>query len=90
MALVKRLRGIAENIQAAVAQVVRAWVRAQGEGIVPLAGARRRERLQEALGARQLQLSGADQAKLAELTDTKRRGLRRVTTSGRAPIQRVK
>jgi aryl-alcohol dehydrogenase-like predicted oxidoreductase len=37
-----------------------AWVRSRGEDIVPLIGARRRDRLEEALGAVDLQLSEAE------------------------------
>src|SRR5450432_3790415 len=51
LALVDRLRGIAGRIGASVAQVAIAWVLAQGQDIVPLVGARRRDRLTEALGA---------------------------------------
>jgi aryl-alcohol dehydrogenase-like predicted oxidoreductase len=39
-----------------VAQLAIAWVAAQGADIVPLVGARRRDRLQEALGALDLRL----------------------------------
>ena len=47
---------------ASVAQVAIAWVLAQGEDVVPLVGARRRERLHEALGALELELSPAETA----------------------------
>jgi pyridoxine 4-dehydrogenase len=66
LALVERVRKIAEEMGVSVAQVAIAWVLAQGDDIVPLIGARRRERLQEALGAAGLVLSAADLAKLAE------------------------
>ncbi len=49
-----------------VAQVAIAWVLAQGDDIVPLIGARRRERLQEALGAIEVKLSTSGLAKLTE------------------------
>ena len=55
--LVDALRGIAQALGASVAQVAIAWVMAQGQDIVPLVGARRRDRLQEALGALQVRLS---------------------------------
>jgi pyridoxine 4-dehydrogenase len=48
-----------------VAQVAIAWVAAQGEVIVPLVGARRRDRLAEALGALDVKLSADDLAELA-------------------------
>ena len=49
LALVERLREIAGRIGGSVAQVAIAWVAAQGQNIVPLVGARRRDRLAEAL-----------------------------------------
>jgi pyridoxine 4-dehydrogenase len=49
-----------------VAQVAIAWVAAQGSDIVPLVGARRRDRLAEALGALDVKLSADDLAKLAK------------------------
>jgi aryl-alcohol dehydrogenase-like predicted oxidoreductase len=66
LALVEKLRNIARSIGASVAQVAIAWVAAQGEDIVPLIGARRRNQLTEALGALPLELT-AEQ--LAALTD---------------------
>ena len=60
LALVEALRAIAEGQKATVAQVAIAWVLSRGEDIVPLVGARRRERLKEALGALQLTLSPED------------------------------
>ena len=49
-----------------MAQVAIAWVAAQGPDIVPLLGARRRDRLAEALGALELKLSADDLATLAK------------------------
>jgi aryl-alcohol dehydrogenase-like predicted oxidoreductase len=60
LALVERLREVGEGHDASVAQVAIAWVLARGEDIVPLVGARRRDRLHEALGAADLELSAAD------------------------------
>jgi aryl-alcohol dehydrogenase-like predicted oxidoreductase len=62
LALVEALRGVAEARGASVAQVAIAWVAAQGPDIVPLVGARRRDRLTEALGAVQLTLGPDDLA----------------------------
>jgi aryl-alcohol dehydrogenase-like predicted oxidoreductase len=59
LALVETLRQIAGEIGATPAQVAIAWVAAQGEDIVPLVGARRRDRLTEALGALDVKLSEA-------------------------------
>jgi pyridoxine 4-dehydrogenase len=66
LALVNSLRAIAEQIGASPAQVAIAWVAAQGRDIVPLVGARRRDRLQEALGALNVQLTAGDLAALAD------------------------
>jgi len=57
LALVETLRTIAGRVGASPAQVAIAWVAAQGVDIVPLVGARRRERLTEALGALQVNLT---------------------------------
>ncbi|MDB5563451.1 MAG: aldo/keto reductase [Tardiphaga sp.] len=66
LALVEKLRAIASEIGASVAQVAIAWVAAQGNDIVPLVGARRRDRLTEALGALNVKLSPAHLADLAK------------------------
>jgi len=60
LALVERLRGIGDAHDASVGQVAIAWVLARGEDVIPLVGARRRDRLHEALGAVDLELSLAD------------------------------
>ncbi len=62
--LVEALRLLASRYGATVAQLAIAWVLSRGDEIVPLIGARTRERLAEALGALELEL-GADA--LAEL-----------------------
>ncbi|HAT30862.1 MAG TPA: aldo/keto reductase [Janthinobacterium sp.] len=67
LALVERVRAIADALGVSVAQVAIAWVMAQGEDIVALVGARRRERLREALGASGVTLSAADLARLDEV-----------------------
>lgn len=66
LALVERLRAIAEETGASVAQLAIAWVAAQGSDIVPLVGARRRDRLAEALGALDVKLSPATLRSLRE------------------------
>jgi aryl-alcohol dehydrogenase-like predicted oxidoreductase len=65
---VDRLRAIANEVDASPAQVAIAWVAAQGQGkdIVPLVGARRRERLTEALGALDVKLTSGHLKALAE------------------------
>ncbi|WP_327582079.1 aldo/keto reductase [Nonomuraea sp. NBC_00507] len=62
LALVDALRRIAEAKGCTVAQLAMAWVAAQGEDIVPLVGARTRERLAEALPAIDLNLTADDLA----------------------------
>lgn len=62
LTLVEALRAIAEAKGASVAQVAIAWVASRGEDIVPLVGARRRERLAEALGSVDVHLDAADLA----------------------------
>ena len=62
LALVEALRGIAEAKRASVAQIAIAWVAAQGQDIVPLVGARRRDRLSEALAALDVRLTTDDLA----------------------------
>jgi aryl-alcohol dehydrogenase-like predicted oxidoreductase len=66
LALVDSLRAIADEIGASPAQVAIAWVAAQGNDIVPLVGARRRDRLSEALGALNVKLTNAHLAALAK------------------------
>ncbi|MFF4879210.1 aldo/keto reductase [Micromonospora sp. NPDC000668] len=62
LALVDALRAIAEARGVTVAQIAIAWVLARGESIVPLIGARSRDRLTEALGAAAVTLTDADLA----------------------------
>jgi aryl-alcohol dehydrogenase-like predicted oxidoreductase len=65
LALAEALGTIARDKGASVAQVAIAWVMAQGPDIVPLIGARRRDRLAEALGAAALVLTEGDLARIA-------------------------
>jgi aryl-alcohol dehydrogenase-like predicted oxidoreductase len=68
LALVEKIRAIATQMGVSVAQVAIAWVAAQAAArktsIVPLVGARRRDRLTEALGAIKVSLSADDLAAL--------------------------
>jgi aryl-alcohol dehydrogenase-like predicted oxidoreductase len=56
LALVEQLRAVADERDATVAEIAIAWVLARGQDIVPLIGARTRERLREALGALEIRL----------------------------------
>jgi aryl-alcohol dehydrogenase-like predicted oxidoreductase len=58
--LVEALRKVAEAKGHSVAQVAFAWVLSRGEEIVALAGSRRRDQLEEALGALELELTAHD------------------------------
>ncbi len=60
--LVDALRGLAEARGITVAQGAIAWVVAQGQDIIPLIGARRRQQLAESLAAADVVLTKADQA----------------------------
>ncbi|HEY7472251.1 MAG TPA: aldo/keto reductase [Gemmatimonadota bacterium] len=58
--LADALTNVAEAKGATAAQAAIAWVLSRGEDIVPLVGARRRDRLTEALGALELNLGDDD------------------------------
>ncbi|MFI5977004.1 aldo/keto reductase [Streptomyces sp. NPDC051452] len=60
--LVEALREIAGQKGVSVAQIAIAWVLSRGEDIVPLVGARTRERLAESLGALDVTLDATDLA----------------------------
>ncbi len=61
-----RLAQLAEGRGATPAQLAIAWALSRGEDIVPLVGARRRERLEESLGALELHLSREELAAIEE------------------------
>ncbi len=62
LSLVEALRAVADAKGSTVAQLALGWVLSRGEDIVPLVGARRRERLAEALPALELDLTADDLA----------------------------
>jgi aryl-alcohol dehydrogenase-like predicted oxidoreductase len=64
LGLVEALRVVAAAKDASVAQIAIAWVLARGSDIVPLVGARTRERLAEALGALDVTLTADDLARI--------------------------
>jgi aryl-alcohol dehydrogenase-like predicted oxidoreductase len=66
LALVEALREFAYEKKITVAQAAIAWVLSRGKEIVPLVGARRRDRLAEALGALDVRLSAADLARIED------------------------
>jgi aryl-alcohol dehydrogenase-like predicted oxidoreductase len=62
LALVEALRKVAAAKNVSVAQIAIAWVSRQGDDIIPLIGARRRDRLVEALGSLDITLAAKDLA----------------------------
>lgn len=66
LALVAALRSIAEAKGVAVSQIAIAWVLTRGQDIVPLVGARRRERLTESLKALDFTLTASDLAQIEQ------------------------
>jgi pyridoxine 4-dehydrogenase len=66
LSLVEALRKVAEARDVTVAQTAIAWVLSRGEDIVPLIGARRRDRLQEALEALDIELTEDDLAAIEQ------------------------
>jgi aryl-alcohol dehydrogenase-like predicted oxidoreductase len=60
------LREVADELGATVAQIAIAWVLGRGDDIVPLIGARRRDRLEEAIGALDLDLTEEQLAKIEQ------------------------
>ena len=64
--LVEALRALADAKGVSVAQVAIAWVLSQGGDLVPLIGARRRDRLAEALGALEVDLNEQDLAQIEQ------------------------
>ncbi|HEX3446629.1 MAG TPA: aldo/keto reductase [Isosphaeraceae bacterium] len=64
LALVDALAAVAAEKGVTVAQLAIAWVLAQGQDIIPLVGARRRDRLAEALGALDVHLSADELARI--------------------------
>ncbi|HUM12054.1 MAG TPA: aldo/keto reductase [Myxococcaceae bacterium] len=65
LGLVDALRAVARRKGISVAQAAIAWILSRGEDIVPLIGARTRERLAEALGALEVTLTAPDLEEIA-------------------------
>jgi aryl-alcohol dehydrogenase-like predicted oxidoreductase len=64
LAIVERVREIAERVGATPAQVALAWVLAQGRHVVPIPGTKTPKYLAENAGAADVELSAADVAEL--------------------------
>ena len=65
LTLVEAIRTVAQRKGITVAQAAIAWVLSRGEDIIPLIGARTRQRLDEALGAAEITLTAPDLDELA-------------------------
>ncbi len=66
LSLVEELRAVADATRATVVQIAFAWVLSRGKDIVPLVGARRRDQLEEALGALELELTADEEARIEQ------------------------
>ena len=66
LALVERVRAVAERNDASLGQIALAWLLAQGPSIVPIPGTRRLTRLDENLGATEVTLTPEDLEELDE------------------------
>lgn len=69
-ALVDRITTVAERKEATIGQVALAWLLAQRPWIVPIPGTRRLERLEENIGAAELQLTAADLDELGNASES--------------------
>lgn len=70
LGLVDQVRAVADRVGASPGQVALAWLLAQKPWIVPIPGTRRIGRLEENLGAPDLNLSAADLAELTAAADS--------------------
>jgi aryl-alcohol dehydrogenase-like predicted oxidoreductase len=66
LALVERVRAVAERNDVSLGQIALAWLLAQGPSIVPIPGTRRLTRLDENLGAAEVTLTPEDLMELDE------------------------
>jgi aryl-alcohol dehydrogenase-like predicted oxidoreductase len=64
LGMVAALQKIAAEMNATPAQLAIAWVRSRGADIIPVIGARKRDQLQEMLGALQCSLTATDLARI--------------------------
>ena len=83
--LLAAIEDIAREKHATPAQVSIAWVLAQGDGVIPIPGAKSRRHLDDDLGALEIELTAADLARLDALRPADpAAGPRELVTSGRA------
>jgi aryl-alcohol dehydrogenase-like predicted oxidoreductase len=67
LAIVERVRAVAQAHGATPAQAALAWVHAQGEDVVPIPGTKRRRYLEDNVAALDIALTGDELAVLEEL-----------------------
>ncbi|MBW4621663.1 MAG: aldo/keto reductase [Cyanosarcina radialis HA8281-LM2] len=65
--LVEKVKEMAAEKNCTPAQLALAWLLAQGEDIIPIPGTKQRERLEENLGAVEVELSAGDLQRLEEI-----------------------
>jgi aryl-alcohol dehydrogenase-like predicted oxidoreductase len=65
--LVKKIESIAREKRCTPAQLALAWLLAQGEDIVPIPGTKRKDRVDQNLGALRIQLSSQDIQRISEV-----------------------
>lgn len=66
LALVQKLREMAAEKKVSPAQLALAWVLARGEDIIPIPGTKRKERVDENIGAARIHLSAGDMQMIEE------------------------
>jgi len=66
LALVRRVEAIAQEKHCTPGQLALAWLLAQGPDVVPIPGTKRKERLEENVGAIDVELSAEDVKRIAE------------------------
>jgi aryl-alcohol dehydrogenase-like predicted oxidoreductase len=69
LAVVEQVEAVAERRGATPGQVALAWVLARGDDVIAIPGTKRVERVEENLGALDVELSGDDLAELDALAD---------------------
>jgi aryl-alcohol dehydrogenase-like predicted oxidoreductase len=65
LGIVDAIRAVAERHGVSLARIALAWLLAQGDGIVPIPGVKRRVTLEDSAGAAEVELSARDLADLA-------------------------
>ena len=69
-ALVEKIEGIAREKACTPSQLVLAWLLAQGDDVVPIPGTKRKERVDENLGALEVKLTPAEVARISAVVPT--------------------